>query len=248
MVNSYLPKRDLIYLDGVSINTLGYYAEMPQPVPPAKQRYTIWSSGDTDFSAPDDSFEDVEYSFTVRKLRSANDFKATDLYALAANAKKLIISRHSGRYYIIKRLIGITPAAQLRGNDLTYSITFALSPFAYHLDNPETDVTQTHSLTNPGTRYSRPVYIIKYAGQGRTYLSVNGEVCSFDPPDSIAGTMYIDCEKMIAYNLQNGVNVNQTPCTDGKFPFLAPGVNLLSAYNDAQQPTELSVIGNWRDY
>jgi phage-related protein len=73
-------------------------------------------------------------------------------------------------------------------------------------------------------------------------------VCNFDPPDSTAGTMYIDCEKMIAYNLQNGENINQTPCTAGKFPFLAPGNNLLSAYNDAQQPTTLSVIGNWRDY
>ena len=181
MVNNYLPNRDLIYLDGVSLNTLGYYAEMPQPVPPARQRYTIWQSGDTDHSSPDDSFEDVEYSITVRKLRSPDNFKASQLYALAANAKTLIVSRHSGRYYLIRRLIGITPAAQIRGNDLTYRITFALAlaPFAYHLNNPTHTMDAQHvQLTNPGTRYSRPIYQCNHSTAADSILSVNGVECS----------------------------------------------------------------------
>lgn len=243
MINNYLPKRDLIYLDGVSLNTLGYYAEMPQPVPPARQRYTIWQSGDTDHSSPDDSFEDVEYSITVRKLRNPNDFKASELYALASTAKTLIVSRHSGRYYIIKRLIGITPAAQLRGNDLSYRITFALSPFAYFLDNPTyTMNAQNARLDNPGTRYSRPLYEINHSTSADSKLSVNGVELTISK--DAANPIFIDCERMIAYN---GDHENQTIFTSGQFPFLQAGKNLMSVISGSTI-YEFYVQGNWRDY
>ena len=243
MVNNYIPHRDLIYLDGVSINTLGYYAEMPQPVPPAKQRYTIWQSGDTDHSAPDDSFEDVEYSITVRKLRSPDDFKASQLYALAANAKTLIVSRHSGRYYNIRRLIGITPAAQIRGNDLSYRITFALAPFAYHLDNQTYTLDASHvQLTNPGTRYSRPLYQCNHSTAADSILSVNGVNLTISK--DAANPIFIDCERMIAYNSDHE---NQTIYTNGQFPFLQSGANLLSVVSGSTG-YEFYVTGNWRDY
>ena len=239
MVNNYIPHRDLIYLDGVSINTLGYYAEMPQPVPPAKQRYTIWQSGDTDHSAPDDSFEDVEYSITVRKLRSPDDFKASQLYALAANAKTLIVSR----YYLIRRLIGITPAAQIRGNDLTYRITFALAPFAYHLDNPAHTMDAQHAqLDNPGTRYSRPLYQVNHNTAADSILSVNGVNLTISK--DAANPIYIDCERMIAYNSDHE---NQTIYTNGQFPFLQSGANLMSV-TSGSTIYEFYVTGNWRDY
>lgn len=243
MVNNYLPKRDLIYLDGVSLNSLGYYAEMPQPVPPARQRYTIWQSGDTDHSSPDDSFEDVEYSITVRKLRSPNDFKATELYALAATAKTIIISRHAGRYFQIRRLLSISPVAQLRGNDLTYRITFALAPFSYHLNNPtHTMNAQNARLDNPGTRYSRPLYQCNHSTAADSILSVNGVNLTISK--DAANPIYIDCERMIAYNSDHE---NQTQYTNGQFPFLQSGANLMSVISGSTI-YEFYVTGNWRDY
>lgn len=243
MVNNYIPHRDLIYLDGVSINTLGYYAEMPQPVPPARQRYTIWQSGDTDHSSPDDSFEDVEYSITVRKLRNPNDFKASELYALASNAKNLIISRHSGRYYKIRRLLSLSPVAQLRGNELVYRITFALAPFAYHLNNQtETMNASRARLTNPGTRYSRPLYEINHSTSADSKLSVNGIELTISK--DAANPIYIDCERMIAYD---SGGVNQTIYTNGQFPYLTPGGNLMSVISGSTI-YEFYVTGNWRDY
>lgn len=243
MVNNYIPHRDLIYLDGVSINTLGYYAEMPQPVPPAKQRYTIWQSGDTDHSSPDDSFEDVEYTITLHKLRSPNDFKASELYALASTAKTLIVSRHSGRYYKIKRLLSISPVAQIRGNELVYRITFALSPFAYFLDNPTyTMNAQNARLDNPGTRYSRPLYQCNHSTAADSILSVNGVNLTISK--DAANPIYIDCERMIAYN---GDMQNQTIYTNGQFPFLQSGANLMSVISGSTI-YEFYVTGNWRDY
>lgn len=239
---------DYIIVNDVSSATIGLYIDTP-PVPPmASQRVTTWSTGiDMDGYSPDNVFDNITLSVKAYSFFPENfDFAA--VYAFLADAKKLSFSRFPQKFLRVVQVGSIQPRQKHDGAKIEIDITFFCEPFKYHTQNEEIDVTESHTITNLGTRFSRPVYIIKYAGQGRTYLSVNGEVCSFDPPDNTAGTMYIDCEKMIAYNVQNGVNVNQTPCTDGKFPFLASGVNLLSAYNDAQQPTELSVIGNWRDY
>lgn len=244
-INNYLPRsRDHVFLDGISLLSFGLVAEMPQPVPPAKQRYTTWQSGDTDQTMPDDSFEDVEYSLTLRKFRSPEDFRNAEFYALAANARTLIISRHSSRYYRIKRLIGITPAANVKGNELVYTVTFALSPFAYHSSNPETDVNP-HSavLINPGTRYSRPVYKITHPHNGNVILSVNGQVCTINYQAS--SPIYIDTERMIAHD---GSGVNQTKYTSGIYPFLSSGNNLVSAVNSGGYEVTLAVTGNWRDY
>lgn len=244
MINNYVPRtRDSVFLDGISLYSLGYAAEMPQPVPPAKQRYTVWQSGDTDHSSADDSFEDVEYTVTVRKFRSPNDFKATDLYELSASAKRLIISRHPGRYYRIKRLIGISPVAQHHGNELIYRITFALAPFAYHVDNTtHTMDTQHYQLTNPGTRYSRPLYKVTHSTTGDTDLSVNGQVLRINKDAS--SPLYIDCERMIAYNSSSE---NETIYTNGPFPFLSPGENLMSLISGTTHYA-FDVTGNWRDY
>lgn len=245
MVNNYQPRsRDHVYLDGISLLSFGLVAEMPQPVPIAKQRYTTWQSGDTDFSEPDDSFEDVEYSLTVRKFRSPDDFRNAEFYALAANAKTLIISRHSSRYYRIKRLISITPAANVKGNELIYTITFALAPFAYHSTNPETDLNPRSSvLENPGTRYSKPLYKLTHPHNGDTNLFVNGQVLTINYQAS--SPIYIDTERMLAHD---GSGTNQTQYTSGIYPFLSPGNNLISAVNSGGYTVTLAVTGNWRDY
>lgn len=239
---------DYFIVNDVSSASVGLYVDTP-PVPPmAKQRVTTWQTGmDADGHSPDNVYDNIKLTVNAYAF-FPESFDLSAVYAFLADARTLMFSRFPNRFLSVVQVDAVQPQPKWDGKRITLKISFTCEPFKYHTENPETDVTQTHLLTNPGTRYSRPVYIIKYAGQGRTYLSVNGEVCSFNPPDSTAGTMYIDCEKMIAYNLQNGENVNQTPYTAGKFPFLAPGNNLLSAYNDAQQPTTLSVVGNWRDY
>lgn len=236
--------RDNVFLDGIPLSTFGLAAEMPQPVPIAKPRYTVWSSGDSDMSEPDDSFEDVEYPLTVRRFRSPDDFRNPDFYAACATARTLVISRHPGRYYKIRRLIGITPTASAHGNELAYIVTFALAPFAYHSSNPEVAITE-NKLVNPGTRYSKPLYKITHDVGGDTILSVNGQTCTINYQAS--SPIYIDAERMIAYN---DSGVNQTQHTSGLYPFLAPGMNLLSVVHSSGIASAASLVvkGNWRDY
>lgn len=238
--------RDSIYLDGIPLSTYGLAAEMPQPVPIAKPRYTVWQSGDSDISEPDDSFDDVEYTFTVRCFKSPTNFRNPEFYAACAQAQSLMISRHSGRHYKIRRLVGITPAATAHGNDIAYNVTFALAPFAYFNTNPETE-TPYHTINNPGTRYSRPIYKVTFTkSNGVCYLSVNGQVCTINR--AADSPLWIDTTRMIAYDSEG---TNQTQMTSGIFPFLAPGDNLLSCYTDdggTMSYFPLSVIGNWRDY
>jgi phage-related protein len=235
--------RDSIYLDGIPLSTYGLAAEMPQPVPIAQPRYTTWTSGESDWSEPDDSFEDVEYTFTARRFKSPDDFRAPEFYAACANAKNLIISRHSGRHYRIRRLVSIKPTAVAHGNDIAYSVTFALAPFAYHNSNEQHTMDGQHTyLENPGTRYSKPIYTVNHSLLGETVLRVNGVdlVISKDA----ANPIIIDCERMIAYSTGGH---NETKFTRGQFPFMNAGDNTAVAFMGTTF-YQILVQGNWRDY
>jgi phage-related protein len=241
---SYIVKtRDDFLLDGVSALTYGLAVEMPQPVPPAKQRYSTWSTGDTDISEPDDSFEDVRYTLTARRIKSPEEFRNSDLYAALATARSLQLTRNSGRYYRISRLMDVQPVASYHGNEIAYKITFMLSPFAYHNDNPEV-TPENNNIVNPGTRYSRPIYTLTETGNsGECSISVNGQTLNvtFPPVAYRPRAVTIDAQRMIAYNTDTGENC--TRFTYGLFPFLAPGDNAIVASGCA-----VTVKGNWRDY
>lgn len=251
---SYIIKtRDDFLIDGISALEYGLAAEMPQPVPPAKQRYTTWQSGDTDHSTPDDSFEDVRYTITARRIKTPDDFRASDLYAALATAKTLQITRNAGRYYRISRLMDVQPMAAYHGNEITYKITFMLSPFAYHTENPEF-TPQDSVIVNPGTRYSRPLYhITQHETPGYGYdeeatITVNGQALKIYFPDSYSNPidLIVDAERMIAYSIDNPQfpdGENWTRYTYGFYPFLSPGTNAIT-YTGCS----VKVTGNWRDY
>ncbi len=235
--------RDNFWINGISALSYGLAMEMPTPVPMARQRYTVWKSGDTDQSVPDDSFEDIEYTIVARKFKTPENFLNTDIYSLFAGAKSLRMTRNDGRYYRIKRVVSVIPTAAYHGNEITYRITLALSPFAYFVDNPETAIDNRYRrIDNPGTRYSRPIYKVNHSTSGDSDLSVNGQVLRINA--DAANPLWIDCERMIAYD-ENGVN--QTQYTNGVFPFLSPGTNLLQISSDGTL-YDMTVIGNWRDY
>lgn len=249
MNNEYIIRtRDDFLLDGVSALTYGLAVEMPQPVPMARQRYTTYQTGDTDTSTPDDSFENVRYTLTARRIKTPDTFRASDLYAALATARELRLTRNPDRYYKIASVADVQPTASFKGNEITYKITLMLAPFAYHVDNPEI-TPENNSVTNPGTRFSRPVYKVKQGQTGggslitNAALTVNGQVLQIAFPPSSGGrqTIVVDAERMIAYNNADGTN--WTRFTAGLFPFLAPGANAIVT-------TDCSVTlkGNWRDF
>lgn len=244
---SYIIKtRDDFWLDDISALTYGLAVDMPQPVPMARQRITKYQSGDTDTSTPDDSFEDVRYTLTARRIKSPDNFIASDLYAALATARTLRLTRNADRYYKIASVVDVVPTASLRGNEQVYKITLLLSPFAYHTTNPEI-APENNVITNPGTRFSRPVYkITNTSAGGQVYytngsITVNGQELQIDFGGASQKTVVVDAEKMIAYD--DSTHENLTRFTAGLFPFLSPGDNAI-----VTDQCTVTVVGNWRDY
>lgn len=234
---------DFFYVNGVSSETVGLYVDTP-PVPPmAQQRVTTWATGiDMDASSPDDVWENI--SVTVEAFVFFPDsFDLGALYAFLAEAKVLQLSRFANRYLKVVQVGAITPSTSHDGKRIEISIDFLCSPFKYHTTNPETDVTSTSQIENPGTRYSRPIYKVEHALNAPTVLSVNGQTCTIKYDAS--NPVYIDTQRMICYD-DNGNNMLTK--TSGQFPLLSPGINLLSATSNGTTYHTLTVIGNWRDY
>ena len=232
--------RDNITINGVSARSVGLCMDMPQPVPPAKQRYTAYNvGGDTDFVDVDDSYDNVSYTVSLRRLLQPQDLRGGDVYAWLAGANRLELTRNPGRYYRIKVVDAVEPTApeQLRGQEVGFRVTFLLAPFAYHTENTPVTMGLDPVITNPGTRYSRPLYKITHSGACQ--LVVNNQHLKIY--STAPSPIFIDAEKMFAYS---STNQNATADTEGLFPFLEAGENTVYTTGDST----LEITGNWRDY
>ena len=223
-------------INGVSARTVGLIVDQLDPPPMAQQRYTVTPvSMDADLVQSDDVYDDISWTITSRVIKNPQDFDNTAIYAFLHDAQMLTVSTIAGKYFRVRGVPAIVPAAAQHGNEITYAIAFRLAPFKYHAQNAE--ITPTNgTVTNPGTRYSRPVYKITHSGA--CTLTVNGDALQIDA--TAASPIYIDSERMIAYDEAGN---NQTIHTTGQYPFLVPGVNSVSTTG-----TAVEITGNWRDY
>lgn len=204
-------------LNGVSARTLGLVVDELRPPPMAKRRYSVWKVGtDTDLTAPDGDFDSPEYHIRARIIRQPNHDN-TLIYEFLASARTLELSILPGYFFHVQQVLGVQPTTALRGNELTYDIGFVLAPFKYLIDNPEITV-DTETVTNPGNRYSKPVWHLTGC-IGNAVLTVNSQVLQIK---DFTGAAFIDTEKMIAYDSRNE---SIMPKTYGIFPYLQPGTN-----------------------
>lgn len=223
-------------INGVSARTVGLIVDQLDPPPMAQQRYTVTPvSLDADLVQPDDIFDDISWTITARVIKNPADFDNSAIYAFLHGAQTLTVSTITGKYFRVRGVPAIVPAAQMHGNEITYAIAFRLAPFKYHTGNAAV-TPASGTVTNPGTRYSRPVY--KIAHSGACTLTVNGDTLQIDA--TAASPIFIDAERMIAYDESGN---NQTSHTTGQFPFLVPGTNAVSTTG-----TSVEITGNWRDY
>ena len=231
-----LTSTDYILINGVSSETVGLWIDTP-PVPPlSRQRVTTWETGiDADGSVPDDVFDNIQLAVDAYVFFKTADFSLAAVYAFLANAQTVGISRFADRFFKVREVGGIAPQAQYDGQRLHIPVTFVCDPFKYHTSNSAV-TPDGGTVTNPGTRYSRPVYKITHSG-GCT-LTVNGETLTI--ASGASSPVYIDADRMFAYD---GDGVNQTKYTTGAFPFLQPGTNNVSTTG-----TAVEITGNWRDY
>lgn len=237
---------DFFTLDGVSSASVGLYVDTP-PVPPlAKQRYTTWAGAlDSDGCAPDDVFDHITLNFDCYCFFTVN-FSLSPLYAFLQGKSTLQFSRFPDRFFKIRQVNGITPTPQYDGKRIKMNASFVCSPFKYHTANAEF-APENNVITNPGTRFSRPVYkITNTSAGGQVYytngsITVNGQQLQIDFGGASQKTVVVDSEKMIAYD--DSTHENLTRFTAGFFPFLSPGDNAI-----VTDQCTVTVIGNWRDY
>lgn len=233
--------RDEFYLDGTPALSVGLAVEIP-PVPPmAQQQYTTWQAGgDTPISVPDNEYDPIKYTITARVIKNPDDFDNAEIYRFLQNKKILQISRLPEKHFKILRILGVTPKQNYRANEITYQITFMLEPWKYHDENPEIIVPAGGIVTNPGTRYSKPVFRCTVATVG-SKLTCNGVELTINQ----TGAITIDSERMLIYKTISGVNTAITQYTVGQLPMLSVGQNAIQWTGGI---SNLSCIGNWRDY
>ena len=202
----------------ISSETLGIYVDLPSVPPFSQQRVSVANVGlDCDISVRDDVWEDISISIPALSFYSKDDFDFSPVYAFIANAELLEISRFPDYYFKVRSVNAVAPSAQYGGDKIRFTFRFTCKPFKYLKDNDYIEFNG-ETITNPGTRFCRPIYHI--TGTTGTVLTVNGS--AFTIADTDGTNFYIDCERLLAY-FADGTNI--LPKTSGQFPFLQPGIN-----------------------
>lgn len=238
---------DYFYINGVRNDSVGLSCDTP-PIPAmAVQDYTEWTTGaDSPKASPDGTFSTVSYTLTAYVFLAETPHDNADIYAYFADARTLSLSRLPGYYFKVLKVNGITPTVKYDGRSIAYKISLTLAPFRYFMENPEQSVE--YSISNPGTRYSRPLYKItnRTAGLTTVTLTVNNQAFVLTGLTDSDAIIFIDAEKMLCYSKtaeSATATTNLIPKSTGQIPFLASGVNAAAVNNGT-----LYITGNWRSY
>lgn len=236
---STIQSPDYFSINGVLSSAVNLYCDTP-PIPPmAKKRFTTFRFGsDEDGVFSDDSFENVSYSLTAFTFEDV--YNISDIYAFFQNAQTLEISRDDTYYYKIRTIDGVTPQIKHDGARADFRIRMTLAPFRYHKENAEIVVPQSGVITNPGTRYSKPIFKCTVSASG-SKLTCNGSELQIND----TGAITIDSARMLIYKTVSGVNTAITQKTVGQLPMLSVGTNAITW---TEGISNLSCVGNWRDY
>lgn len=229
--------KDYFKINGTSCAEVGLYCDTPTMPPMAEQRYTDYQVGaDEDSSIPDDSFKDISYTLKAYAFSDGTDFNNNDIYRFLANATTLEISRYEGYYFKVKKVSAITPTVKADGRRIDYQIKFTLAPFKYGLDNEALPLTSGNTITNNGSRYSKPTLYV--TGTGNVVIDCNGDKMQLYNLDG--SEIVVDSSRLITYKGNKMIN-NQV---DGLYPMLASGNNIISWTGNA----EISIKKNERWY
>lgn len=235
--------KDWFKLDGVLCDTMGLICDTPQIPPMARKRYTTFKFGsDEDGVFSDDSYENVRYTLTAYKFPMSRsvDFYDTPLYAWIQSAKILEISRYADYYFKIRTIDSVQPVTRSDGMRIDYKINMTLSPFRYLTHNEEFALPQDEIVTNPGTRYSKP--IIKFTADGGGTITTNGVELAIQ---NESGLITVDSNRMLIYKTVGGENISIMEKTVGKLPMFGVGDNAVQVSSTI---TGVTITGNWRCY
>lgn len=176
----------------------------------------------------------VECSFLGDPVSKISAVKG---WLLGAGESDLVFSHIPGRKYLAQVVNSIDFEIVLKITS-HFVILFNCQPFQYATDNTPIMVSESTTLTNPGTAASLPV--IRVNGSGAGALTVNGNVVSFSDID---GSVTLDSAMQETYQDAGTELISKNSTKTGDYPALLPGENTIS-FSDGI--TSLEITPNWR--
>jgi len=223
-----------------SFQNFGIYVEKRPSIPSPERRVTyIEVPGmDSRLRRDEGTYSDitlsVECSFLGDPSTKISTIKG---WLLGAGETDLAFSHIPGRKYLAQVVNNIDFEIVLRITS-HFIIMFNCQPFQYATDNTLISVSESMTLTNPGTLKSLP--IIKVNGSGTGALSVNGSVVSFSNIDE---SVALNSELQETYKDTGTALVGKNSTKTGEYPILLPGDNTISFSGGI---TSLEITPNWR--
>lgn len=219
-----IESRDKFYVNGVSCEDVGLYCDTLPVIPMGQMRYTDWTVGaDEDRSAPDWTFEDIDYTITAYVFMPES-FDDTAIHEFLVDAKTLQLSTIPGKYFKVHHIVADV-SGDYDNKRLRYTFRFTLSPFRYNTENPEISLSSGDVLSVSGNRYSKPLFKITlpdtYLFQQFIVLTVNGQSITVNLPNN--STVFVDSDREIVYS----GNTLLRDSVIGKYPLFSVGDNVV---------------------
>ena len=162
----------------------------------------------------------IKVQFALVASSTVTDFqtKIRAIRSWLTGRGKLIIGDSTDSYYEVKK-VKIVTDNRVIVNYGVLEVEFTVYPYEF-LDTGDTGVTSFPLTNNAMT--SKPLYQISGPGSGT--LTVNGHTMTYE----VAGVLYIDTRRMIAYD-SNNANKNNKVSGDYAGLHLKSGSNTISA-------------------
>lgn len=176
----------------------------------------------------------VECSFLGDPVSKISSVKG---WLLGAGEADLVFSHIPGRKYRAQVVNSIDFEIVLKITS-HFVILFNCQPFQYATENTPIAVSESMTITNPGTMASLP--IIKVTGSGAGILTVNGNSVSFSDIDE---NVILNSELQETYKDTGAALISKNSTKTGDHPVLLPGDNAISFSGGI---TSLEITPNWR--
>ena len=223
-----------------SFRDFGIYVEKRPNIPSPEHRVTYIDvpGMDSRLRRDEGTYGDITLSVECSLLGDpVSKISAVKGWLLGAGEADLIFSHIPNRKYLAQVVNSIDFEIVLKITS-HFIIVFSCQPFQYATENTPVTVSESATLTNPGTVKSFP--IIKATGSGSGSLTINGNNVSFSDID---GTVTLDSAIQETYQDAGAELISKNSTMAGDYPALLPGENIISFSGGI---TSLEITPNWR--
>ena len=216
-----------------------YVASRPHiPSPERRVTYIDVPGMDSRLRRDEGTYGDITLSVECSFLGDpVSKISAVKGWLLGTGEADLTFSHIPERKYLAQVVNSIDFAIVLKITS-HFVILFNCQPFQYATENTPITVSESTTLTNPGTMKSLP--IIRVNGSGFGTLTVNGQSVSFSDIDE---SVILNSELQETYKDIGTTLVSKNSTKTGDYPVLLPGDNAISLSGGI---TSLEITPNWR--